>query len=112
MTITRIRGRRLQRIRARNLSAQPLCVYCLESGRIRAATQIDHRIPLFLGGVDDDSNRQPLCDDCHEAKSIVERGHRLRLGCDRLGLPLSPDHPWHARSPVDCVPVQPDEPKG
>ena len=91
----RIRGRKLQHIRHLRLSAEPLCVSCLEFGNIRAATQVDHIIPLFLGGSDTEENRQNLCDDCHHAKSLQERGC-IKSGCDETGLPLSGSHPWRA----------------
>jgi 5-methylcytosine-specific restriction protein A len=91
----RIRGRKLQRIRHRRLSAEPLCVSCLEFGNIRAATQVDHIIPLFRGGSDTEENRQNLCDDCHHAKSLQERGC-IKSGCDETGVPLSSSHPWRA----------------
>jgi hypothetical protein len=48
-----------------------------------------------MGGADDDSNRQNLCDDCHHAKSLRERGC-IKSGCDADGNPLSRDHPWSA----------------
>lgn len=34
--------------------------------------QIDHRIPREQGGSNDESNLQPLCDDCHKAKTAAE----------------------------------------
>ena len=92
----RIRGRRLQRIRARLLRGQPLCVHCLEVGIVKGAIQIDHRIPLFQGGEDTDENRQNLCDECHKAKTVTERGDTLRLGCDVNGNPADPTHHWGA----------------
>lgn len=74
----RIRGRKLQEIRNRVLSKNPLCVECLKKDRIKIATQIDHIIPLYKGGLEHDSNRQTLCDECHEAKTITERGQTLK----------------------------------
>jgi 5-methylcytosine-specific restriction enzyme A len=101
----------LQRIRARNLRAQPLCVCCLKVGRIKGATQVDHRIPLFKGGTDTDDNRQNLCDECHLAKSIVERGDRLRLGCAITGVPLDPTHPWAIETGPTVAPQHSHETK-
>jgi 5-methylcytosine-specific restriction protein A len=71
----RIRGRQLQAIRARVLSAKPLCAMCEARGLATAATQVDHVVALGLGGSDDpadDSNRQALCDDCHSAKTKAD----------------------------------------
>lgn len=40
--------------------------------------EIDHRIPLEQGGSNDRSNLQPLCKDCHKAKTAREA--RARSG--------------------------------
>jgi 5-methylcytosine-specific restriction protein A len=37
---------------------------------------IDHVLPLSLGGEDVDSNVQPLCKTCHKAKTAVDFGKR------------------------------------
>jgi len=76
----RITGRALQTIRRRHFQQQPLCVHCLERGLTTAATQIDHRRPLWDGGQDVESNRQGLCDDCHAEKTADESRRRARLG--------------------------------
>jgi len=34
--------------------------------------QIDHRIPREQGGSNDESNLQPLCNECHKAKTDGE----------------------------------------
>ena len=39
------------------------CVYCGE-----AAEEIDHIIPLCLGGIDDDRNKVPVCKKCNLRK--------------------------------------------
>ena len=89
----RIRGRRLQAVRARVLRAQPLCVACLRMGRIVPATEVDHIVALANGGADTDENRQGLCPDCHEAKTRADMGYAPR-GCDASGLPTDPRHAW------------------
>ncbi len=66
-------GRKLQAARARLFSANPLCVACEKLGRVRLATQRDHIVSLGDGGLDDDTNVQGLCDDCHDEKSLGER---------------------------------------
>lgn len=80
--VKRITGRQLQALRAELFGRDPLCVDCRASGRTRAATQRDHIIPLAEGGLDDESNTQGLCDDCHDAKSRREatRGR----GCSKV----------------------------
>jgi len=68
----RITGRRLQAMRRELFAANPLCVECQRAGRVRLATQRDHKVPLAEGGSDDPGNVQGLCHDCHEAKSLAE----------------------------------------
>ena len=74
--IQRMRGRALQERRRRWFAEHPLCVKCQEANRVRAATELDHTIPLHLGGRDDKTNLQGLCHDCHEAKSKREASAR------------------------------------
>ena len=76
----RITGRRLQRSREQLFQEQPLCVECLKHGRIEAATQRDHVVPLFEGGANTVENTQGLCDDCHEVKSKEERIRARQAG--------------------------------
>lgn len=80
-TNNRIRGRALQRIRQRVLAARPLCIRCEAKGRVREATQVDHRIPVTHGGSDDpydDSNRDPLCAECHDEKTRQDMGYKAK----------------------------------
>jgi len=56
----------------RRLAAEPLCRHCADRGIIRAAVTPDHIIPLGLGGSDDDSNIQCLCEECHAIKTAGE----------------------------------------
>ena len=80
----RIRGRRLQTIRARHFARHPLCVDCEKAGRVRLATELDHIVALVNGGQDVEANRQGLCSSCHAAKSDRDLGHkpRQRIGID------------------------------
>jgi 5-methylcytosine-specific restriction protein A len=85
MTVRRIRGRRLQRIRHEMAWANPLCVECEKQGRIRAWTELDHKQPLTQGGLDIPTNRQGLCKECHRLKTINDLGHvkvKERIGLD------------------------------
>lgn len=97
----RIRGRRLQAIRARWFALHPFCVRCQEANppRRTLATQLDHITPLHRGGLDFDrdngTNRQGLCEPCHELKSAEDLGHKPK-GCDADGWPTDPRHPWNA----------------
>jgi 5-methylcytosine-specific restriction enzyme A len=57
--------------------------------------ELDHVLPLFKGGADDDTNRQGLCAACHAVKTAADRGFVQRMGCDDDGRPLDPNHPWN-----------------
>jgi 5-methylcytosine-specific restriction protein A len=76
--VTRVRGRALQRMRARLFSRQPWCVTCLTVGRHTRATIRDHRIPLAEGGRDDETNEQALCAACSKTKSEAESKRGVR----------------------------------
>ena len=77
----RARGytRRYEQARAWVLQRQPLCVRCLERGRVVEAEHAHHIIPLAQGGTNDPDNLLPLCRACHEdehgraQRSVVER---------------------------------------
>ena len=71
--VKRMTGRPLQRARAALFARSPLCEPCKAEGRITAATQRDHKVPLAEGGADDPSNEQAICDACHDVKSKAER---------------------------------------
>ena len=67
-----------QRLRAAVLSEQPLCVHCDARGLTVVAVVVDHIQPVKQGGaVWDRANLQPLCNLCHEQKSVAE-GSRFR----------------------------------
>jgi 5-methylcytosine-specific restriction protein A len=78
--VKRVRGRELQRRRARLFARSPWCVTCLTVGRQTRATIRDHPIPLAEGGLDDESNEQGLCQSCSDTKTHDEskRGVRRR----------------------------------
>jgi 5-methylcytosine-specific restriction enzyme A len=69
---TRIRGRRLQRLRHDLFSKQPLCVLCLAKGRTTIATIRDHIVNLARGGQDVPENTQAICVPCHDEKTQRE----------------------------------------
>lgn len=90
---TRLRGRRLQEIRAEWFRLHPLCAECERAGRkARLAVELDHIVALENGGpdfdVDGGTNRQGLCKPCHAAKTAIDLGHRpaRRIGAD--GFPV------------------------
>ncbi len=76
-----------------------VCGYCHELIEDGAAFEIDHAVPLALGGTDDDGpNAYPIHGDCHRLKTFGRKGgSRLpsdisaiakakRLRAKRLGL--------------------------
>jgi 5-methylcytosine-specific restriction protein A len=76
----RERGRPWRRRRAAWLTAHPLCCKCEERGFFTRATEVDHVIPLWKGGSDDDSNLQSLCSDDSKVKTAAEAKERAALG--------------------------------
>lgn len=74
-TTQRERGRSWQRKReAILLGSDCMCALC----NVAAATEVDHIVPLEQGGSNDEINLQPLCKECHLAKTKQEQ--RARLG--------------------------------
>jgi len=62
-----------RKLRAWFLQQHPLCAECQRSGRVAAAEQVDHVIPLAEGGAAlDSANLQALCMSCHSAKTARE----------------------------------------
>ena len=83
-----------QQRRTAQLSADPLCAFCLEVDRLTSATVADHIQPhagdpdLFFAG-----DLQSLCKRCHDVgKARQERGG-YDSACDLDGYPLDPAHP-------------------
>ncbi|WP_395406288.1 HNH endonuclease signature motif containing protein [Pseudoduganella sp. UC29_106] len=73
----RLRGRAGVERRAKWLAKYPLCVACEEQGRTTMANVVDHKIPLWKGGRDDESNFQSLCQTpCHDEKTAREAAER------------------------------------
>ena len=75
---SRLRGRGLQDRRARMLDAEPLCRICVAEGRTTAAVELDHIVPLHLGGDDIEDNLQPICDEHHKDKTAGEARGRSK----------------------------------
>ncbi len=74
----RLRGHALQERNRRLMQRNPLCVECTKLGLDVPVDEWDHEIPLWEGGVDDESNLQGLCFKHHKAKSEIERIRRAR----------------------------------
>lgn len=67
---------RWQKYRENYLKQHPLCVKCLEEGKITIATVVDHITPhkgdiVLFWRVE---NHQALCKRCHDIKTVKEDG--------------------------------------
>lgn len=87
-TTQRIRGRTLQTLRTRLLKANPLCVACASKGYVTAAVEIDHIKALCNGGTNDESNLQGLCKTCHEDKTAMDLGQKVKVAVGFDGWPI------------------------
>ena len=80
MPAERERSRAWVRFRREFLRGEPLCRACAAEGLSVAADELDHVVPLHRGGgMWDRENVQPLCRDCHAAKTRRERGRDATL---------------------------------
>jgi len=66
-----------KRIRARDCG---LCQQCKREGRTNIGYPVDHIVPLWDGGTDDDHNKETLCQHCHNIKSAREARQRAQAG--------------------------------
>ena len=73
--VERIRGWKLTKIRERVLLRDEYT--CRGCGRVSSSLEVDHVVPLHLGGSESDENRQSICVECHEAKSEREEKGRI-----------------------------------
>lgn len=73
----RLRGRAGVERRAKWLAMHPICVQCEAHGITKMAEVVDHKVPLWKGGADDDTNLQSLCQTpCHDEKTAREAKER------------------------------------
>ena len=84
----RVRGRTLQRLRTRIMQDQPLCRMCDAKGFVTPGAEMDHIVPLFKGGSNDDDNLQMLCVECHRKKSADDLGMAYRPTIGPDGWPI------------------------
>ena len=56
--------------------------------------QVDHITMLAAGGTESDDNLQSLCEQCHEVKSLRERGARPRQAVGLDGWPATQRGGW------------------
>ena len=72
--VQRTRGWKLTKIRERILLRDGY--ECQRCRRVSAHLEVDHIMPLHLGGRESDANRQSLCSKCHGSKSVEEERGR------------------------------------
>jgi 5-methylcytosine-specific restriction endonuclease McrA len=63
------KGRKVQAARARILASRPPCWICLAPN----ANELDHVIPRWMGGSNDDSNLRPAHSSCNRERYWAER---------------------------------------
>jgi len=84
----RVSGRILQRIRKRMMQDQPLCRMCEVNGLVVLGAEMDHILPIFKGGSNDDENLQMLCVACHLKKTADDLGVTYRPVTGQDGWPI------------------------
>jgi 5-methylcytosine-specific restriction enzyme A len=76
--VNRDRGGAYRRNRATVLERDGyLCIECAKHGKVTMAKEVDHVVPLHLGGKDEGDNMQSLCRACHATKTAREAGQRI-----------------------------------
>lgn len=85
-----------QSIRARQLSACPLCAACLIDGRITQASHVDHVFPWAAIGPHAFTRNlfQSLCPQCHGQKSGLEKRGVFRHYTDKAHDFAPGDYPY------------------
>jgi 5-methylcytosine-specific restriction enzyme A len=83
-TEQRLRGRTLQKTRLRLWSRFPFCAMCKKLTIYPEGFELDHKLPIFKGGDDSDTNLQILCHECHRKKTAEDMGttYRVPIGLD------------------------------
>jgi len=63
-----------RKLREKVLQERPMCEECRKHGIMKEAKVVDHIVPIVKGGAPlDESNLQPLCHQCHNAKSARDK---------------------------------------
>lgn len=78
----RLKGPKYQGVNGRNtlwLMYHPLCAVCVAteaSDDVRPGVDVDHIVPLWEGGLDDETNLQSICRRHHDEKTREETKRR------------------------------------
>jgi hypothetical protein len=81
-------------VKDRDAIKQRDCHMCQSCGRLGRV--VDHIVPLWACGSDDESNKQLLCDDCHKEKSALEAKQRAGGGVFFGAFPVGHRAPSHS----------------
>ena len=73
-------GYKWRKLRARFLTAHPLCEQCKAQGRYTAATEVHHIKPLADGGTNDENNLMALCKSCHSRITMTTENLNRGIG--------------------------------
>jgi len=71
-------GRAWRRMRLQYIQAHPLCEKCQSEGRLTAADEVHHILPLASGGTNDEGNFMALCKSCHSKITIGSTNTRQK----------------------------------
>jgi len=88
---------RWKRLREGQLNLQPLCMFCMDMGKVVSAQVCDHIKPhkgddkLFS----DPDNLQSLCKKCHDSHKQRQESSGILIGGNTQGLPVDPNHLWN-----------------
>jgi len=81
----RLKGPKYQGVDGRNtrwLIYHPICAVCIAEGAgddARPAVAVDHIVPLWEAGPDDETNLQSICKPHHDVKTAEETKRRNNL---------------------------------
>lgn len=67
-----------RKLRVMHLASEPLCRMCRMMGKLIPGNEVDHIVPLAIGGARfDGGNLQTLCRPCHQQKTQEDKrkGH-------------------------------------
>lgn len=76
------------------------CAFCTRTFSPKVPVEIDHKVPLILGGENRESNLQAVCSVCHKGKTAVEVKIKSKIAKarqDRLGIKTK-KHNWNPRN--------------
>lgn len=82
-------NRKWRALRARQLTLEPLCRYCMKQGKVVEATVCDHIVP-HKGDIDAfwNGERQSLCKTCHDSVKQREEAGRTIVSTGLDGWPV------------------------